>query len=69
MFLKILLVVIIIYLLYRAFGGKIEIPKPKSKEQKEIEQNTLVECCKCSVYITRKEAKKKGECYYCEDCA
>jgi len=69
MFLKIILLLAVIYFLYKAFGGKIEIPKPKSKEEKEIDQNTLVECCKCSIYITRKEATKKGDCYYCEDCA
>ena len=74
MFLKLLLIVALLYVLYRIFGGKIELPFNKEKlnkykEQKEIDQNTLVECCNCSIYITKKEAKKKGDCYYCEDCA
>ena len=69
MFLKIVLLIALVYILYRAFGGKIELPKAKSKESKEIDKNTLVECCKCSVYITRKEATKRGDKFYCEDCA
>ncbi len=68
MFLKIIFILAILYGLYRLFGGSFKLPTA-NKEKKEIEQNTLVECCKCGVYITKKEAKKKGECYYCEDCA
>jgi len=68
MFLKVIFILVILYGLYRLFGGSFKLPTT-NKEKKEIEQNTLVECCKCGVYITKKEAKKKGECYYCEDCA
>ena len=46
MFLKLVLIGIILYLLYRAFGGNISLPKKSSKsktdESKEIEENTLV---------------------------
>ena len=73
MFLKLVLIGIILYLLYRAFGGSISLPKKSSAskmdESKEIEENTLVECCKCGVYITYKEAVKKGGKIYCSDCA
>ena len=69
MILKLLLLIAFLYVIYRLFGGKIENPfGKKSKEDKDIEQNTLVECCKCGVYITKKEATKKGECFYCEEC-
>ena len=69
MFLKIVLLLIIIYFLYRFFGGSFSLPKPKTKEKDEVEQNTLVECASCSVYITKKEAIKKGNKYYCSECA
>jgi len=73
MFLKLVLIGIILYLLYRAFGGSISLPKKSNStttaNKKEIEENTLVECCKCGVYITYKEAVKKGGKIYCSDCA
>ncbi len=77
MILKIILIGIIIYLLYRAFGGKIELPKAKktqkvkkekSEDLKELEANTLVECSKCGVFIAYKEAIIKRGKIYCEDC-
>jgi uncharacterized protein len=69
MFLKLLLVAIILYFIYRAFGGKISIPKKSTNKEKEIEENTLVECSKCGVYITYKEAIKKDGKIYCNECA
>ena len=70
MILKILLLIAFLYIVYRLFGGKVEIPfSNKKNNDKEIDQNTLVECCKCGVYITKKEASKKGNCYYCQECS
>ena len=76
MILKIILIGIIIYLLYRAFGGKIELPKAKKKQKvqakkqnlQELEANTLVECSKCGVFVAYKEAIVKKGKIYCEDC-
>ncbi len=68
MFLKIVLLLIIIYLLYRVFGGSISLPKKSSKKD-EQDGDTLVECSKCGVYITKKEAKIKMGKYYCDECA
>ncbi len=75
MILKIILIGIIIYLLYRAFGGKIELPKAKKSQKvqkkqnlQEIEANTLVECSKCGVFVAYKEAIIKKGKIYCEDC-
>jgi formylmethanofuran dehydrogenase subunit E len=76
MILKIILIGIIIYLLYRAFGGKIELPKAKKKQKvqekkqnlQELEANTLVECSKCGVFLAYKEAIVKKGKIYCEDC-
>ena len=68
MLIKIILLLILLYLLYKAFGGDFKLPKKKSSNIDENEENTLVECCKCEVYITQKEAVKKGKCYYCQEC-
>jgi len=78
MILKIILIAIILYLLYRAFGGKIELANGVKKatksssankgEPKELAENTLVECSECGVYITYKEAIIKKGKIYCEDC-
>ena len=68
MILKIIFLLIVIYYLYKLFGGKIELPK-KSQEEKEIDENTLVECSKCGVYITYKEAKIVHKKIICSDCA
>jgi len=68
MFLKIVLLLIIIYLIYRAFGGSISLPKKEAKKDVE-DGDTLVECCECGVYITKKEAKIKMGKYYCDECA
>ena len=67
MFLKIVLLLIIIYLLFRAFGGSISLPKKAAKKD-EIDGDTLVECSNCGVYITKKEAKIKMGKYYCDEC-
>ena len=66
MFLKIVLILIILYLLYRAFGGSFSLPKKAPKVEED--GDTLVECCKCGVYITKKEAKFKMGKYYCDEC-
>jgi len=56
MVLKILFLLAILYILYRIFGGKIELPKFRTKESskdndiKELEDNTLIECSSCRIY-------------------
>ena len=68
MLIKIILLLVLLYLLYKAFGGEFKLPKKKSSSLDENDENTLVECCKCEVYITQKEAVKKGKLYYCQEC-
>ncbi len=68
MVLKIILLAILLYLLYKALGGNFALPKKKSGDSIEKDENTLVECCKCGIYITQKEAHIKNRCYYCQDC-
>ncbi len=67
-FIKIILILVVLYYLYKFFGGEFKLPKKKSDTIDDKEANTLVECCKCGVYITQKEAIKKGECHYCQEC-
>jgi len=67
MWLKLILIGVILYYLYKAFGGKFELPK--GKKESVDDENTLVECCKCSTYITKKEAIFRGGKYYCDECA
>jgi len=62
--LKLLLFGVIGLLIYRFFGG--ELPSfGKSKEDKKIEEDTLVECENCSTYVTVKESIIVGGKYYC----
>ena len=64
MILKLLLFGVIGLLIYRFFGG--ELPSfGKSKEDKKIEEDTLVECESCSTYVTVKESIIVGGKYYC----
>ncbi len=65
MILKIILFAALIYFLYKAFGGEFKLPQKKDKE----DGNTLVECSKCSVFVTKKEAVLKAGKYYCDECA
>ncbi len=67
-FIKIILILIVLYYLYKFLGGEFKLPKKKSSSIDDNDENTLVECCKCEVYITQKEAVKKGKCYYCQEC-
>ena len=67
MILKIILFGALIYFLYKAFGGEFKLPQKKEKDKED--GDTLVECSKCSVYITKKEAIFKAGKYYCDECA
>ncbi len=70
MLIKILLLLVVLYYLYKLFGGKFELTKKSEpKEDKEVDENTLVECSKCGVYITKKEAKILDKEIICTDCA
>ncbi len=74
MILKIILLAIILYLIYKAFGGKVfskqksSFNKNNKKDLPEIEANTLVECSKCGVFIVYKEAIIKNGKIFCEEC-
>jgi len=68
MWLKLLIVGGILYALYRFAGGRI-LPERKDTAQKSPEEpgeeETLVECDKCSTYVVKKEAIFYHGKYYC----
>jgi formamidopyrimidine-DNA glycosylase len=74
MFLKIILVIVILFILYRLLGGKVSLPsfkgdkKSQKSQKRELEANTLVECNRCGIYITKQEAIKKRDKFYCSEC-
>ena len=66
MILKLLVFVIVAVLVYKFFGGK--FPKiGRTVHQKKLDEDTLVECDKCSTYVTVKESIIVGGRYYCSD--
>lgn len=51
-------------LIYKFFGGR--FPSfGRSATQKKLDQDTLVECTGCSVYVTVKESVIRQGQYYC----
>ncbi|WP_457606904.1 PP0621 family protein [Nitratifractor sp.] len=71
MLLKLIFLGAIFYGLYRLMGGKM-LPekwsrKVNSREEKDTkeEEETLVECEKCSTYVVKKEAIFFKGKYYC----
>ncbi len=64
MFLKLIIFAIVGLLIYKFLGGK--LPQiGKSKEEKKLEEDTLVECSRCSTYVTVKESMIVQGKYYC----
>jgi uncharacterized protein len=68
MILKLLIFAIAGVLIYKFFGGK--LPNiTKSPHEKKLEEDTLVECEKCSTYVTVKESIiVQGKYYCCKEC-
>ena len=69
MILKLLIFAMVGVLIYRFFGGK--LPSiGKSASEKKLDDDTLVECEKCSTYVTVKESIIVHGKYYCsKECA
>ncbi len=64
MILKLLIFAIVGVLIYKFFGGK--LPSiGKSPQEKKLDDDTLVECEKCSTYVTVKESIIVHGKYYC----
>jgi len=68
MILKFIILAIAGVMVYKFFGGK--LPSiGRSAEEKKLDDDTLVECEKCSTYVTVKESKIVHGKYYCDECA
>ena len=68
MILKLLIFAMLGIVIYKFLGGK--LPSiGKTSEQKKVDEDTLVECAKCSTYVTVKESIIVNGKYYCDECA
>jgi len=56
-------------MIYKFFGGKLPSVGGKSKSEKKLDADTLVECSKCSTYVTVKESILIHGKFYCDECA
>jgi len=70
MLLKLIVIAAVFYALYRLAGGGNPLKGGASKEQTSAkesseEENTLVECSRCSTYVVKKEAIFLKGKYYC----
>ena len=64
MILKLLIFAIVAVLIYKFFGGKLPTIG-KSPHEKKLDDDTLIECEKCSTYVTVKESIIIHHKYYC----
>ena len=66
MILKLIAVAIVGLLIYKLFGGKLPT-LGKTPREKKLDDDTLVECEKCSTYVTVKESIIVTGKYYCSN--
>jgi len=66
--LKLIILAVLGYYIYKFFGGKLPTVGGKTKEEKKLDEDTLVECSKCSTYVTIKESTLIHGKYYCDEC-
>lgn len=64
MILKLIIVAIIGFVIYKLLGGKL-LQIPKSSADKEKDDEALVECTTCHTYATAKDSIIASGKYYC----
>jgi uncharacterized protein len=64
MILKLLIFAVVAVMIYRFFGGKLPTIG-RTAHEKKLDDDTLVECEKCSTYVTVKESIIVSNKYYC----
>jgi uncharacterized protein len=69
MILKLIIFAVAGYFIYKFLGGKLPAIGRKTREEKKLDEDTLVECTKCSTYVTVKESILINGKYYCDECA
>ncbi len=71
MIFKLLVFAVVVFIVYTLFfkssRGKVEQPKKKNRQN---DSDTMVECVKCSVFVSEKDAIIKDGKFYCsKECA
>ena len=71
MIFKLLVFAVVVFIVYTLFfkssRGKVEQPKKKNRQK---DSDTMVECVKCSVFVSEKDAIIKDGKFYCsKECA
>jgi|AAUQ01.1.fsa_nt_gi uncharacterized protein len=69
MLLKLIILGVVIYGIYRLLGGSFKLTKRDGDSTKGLDGDTLVECDRCSVYVTKREAiEHRGKFYCSKEC-
>lgn len=70
MILKLIGIVVMMLGVWKLLGGKLPSFKLQSKDDKKLDNDTLVECETCGLFVTAKEAIITKGKYYCSlECA
>jgi len=72
MIFKLLVFGVVIFIVYTLFfkNGRGKVEQPKKRKDKKIDSDTMVECAKCSVFVSESEAIIKDGKFYCsKECA
>lgn len=63
-------VVVLIYIFFFKNKRKADIEESSKKEQKKLEGDTMVECKKCTTFVSHDDAIIKDGCFFCsKECA
>ena len=68
MILKLIIFAVAGYFIYKFLGGKLPTVGRKTRAEKKLDADTLVECEKCGTYVTVKESILINGKYYCDEC-
>ena len=69
MILKLIIVAVVAYYIYKFFGGKLPSFGNSSSSENKKDVDTMVECEGCSTFISSSEAFIIKGKYYCDECA
>jgi uncharacterized protein len=69
MILKLIILAVVAYYVYKFFGGKLPSFENSSSSDSKKDVDTMVECEGCSTFISSSEAFIIKGKYYCDECA
>jgi len=64
MILKLILIAVVLFAVYKLTGGSLTPPSEREEEH-ESDTDALEECHTCGTYVTRKESIRFRGIYYC----